>query len=242
MKTFAIFLFMANLLVLLSISRSHESDALSVTEAAPALQYIQFDGELALLDRRVAAPAEAEGAQPASLNLGADVVATAPNTSGQDASPRAAWCGASADLTNEAIAAQFEIAAAAAGAQVTIQRMEIAPSFTWWVHTVRYESESAARVDLRSMQAKSIDSFYMRSGELEGRISLGVFSREESARKVQSEIAKQGYSVEISKVEKIPKDLQIEVKLDDREQLKSSEWLSVLNKNTDVTLLEIECK
>ncbi len=78
-----------------------------------------------------------------------------------------------------------------------------AVSSTWWVHLPPFPDEAAARLVLTELQRKKIDSYYMRTGELVGGISLGVFSREESARQVQAELREKGYLAEVREIERM---------------------------------------
>ena len=67
----------------------------------------------------------------------------------------------------------------------------------YWVHIPPMTSRKVAIKLLRELQSKNIDSFLITEGELENGISLGIFSRLESAESVVSERAGQGYDAQV---------------------------------------------
>lgn len=98
---------------------------------------------------------------------------------------------------------------------------------TFWVHSRLFEREADALALLRELQGKNIDSYYIREGELAGRISLGVFSRNNSAEQVQSTLGAQGYRAEISRVARQVDRFWLDLELPSAAMLQSPEWLAL---------------
>jgi cell division septation protein DedD len=67
------------------------------------------------------------------------------------------------------------------------------------VYLPPFESRDAALKKLRELKAQAIDSFIIGDGERINGISLGVFSKEESAKKMQSSLKSKGYSASLIK-------------------------------------------
>ena len=99
---------------------------------------------------------------------------------------------------------------------------------TFWVHSRLFEREADALALLRELQGQNIDSYYIREGELAGRISLGVFSRNSSAEQVQSTLAAQGYSAEISRVARQVDRFWLDLEFASSAVLESPEWLALV--------------
>lgn len=81
-----------------------------------------------------------------------------------------------------------------------IQNKTIAGEPDYWVFLGPYESRRQALVVHRDMQARKIDSFLIADGELKNAVSLGLFSKEVGAKKMQEERKKQGLDARIKAV------------------------------------------
>ncbi|MDY6949316.1 MAG: SPOR domain-containing protein, partial [Pseudomonadota bacterium] len=110
------------------------------------------------------------------------------------------WCANTSIFADPATAAAFAQGAAGLGAEVSTELREQPVSSTWWVYLAAFSSEADARAMLSELQGKGIDSYFMRTGEMAGGISLGVYSREESARIAQRQLVDQGYMPDIREV------------------------------------------
>jgi len=84
--------------------------------------------------------------------------------------------------------------------QATLESGRVPVASTFWVYLPAFATEAEAFAMLEELQDKSIDSYYMRSGELAGGISMGVFSRRESAEVAQATLARRGYQASIGEV------------------------------------------
>jgi hypothetical protein len=95
---------------------------------------------------------------------------------------------------------------------------------------------------LEELQDNSIDSYYMRSGELKGGISLGVFSRQESALTAQSQLARRGYATSIAEVFRVESRPVLQLRLPGESYLESPEWLALMDNRDDLQLTENACE
>ncbi|HHX81773.1 MAG TPA: SPOR domain-containing protein, partial [Pseudomonadaceae bacterium] len=99
---------------------------------------------------------------------------------------------------------------------------------TFWVHTRLFDSQAEALTLLRELQAKDIDSYYIREGELAGRISLGVFSRNASAEQVQSVLGAQGYAAEVSRVARQVDRFWLDLEASSAAVLETPDWRALV--------------
>ena len=105
-----------------------------------------------------------------------------------------------------------------------------------------FETEAQARAVLKELQEKSIDSFYMRTGELVGGISLGVFAIRDSAFRVQANMRDQGYKAEVKEVQKMVSRIKLFARLENRLSLEQPNVQSLLLNSTSISLEEIPCE
>lgn len=101
---------------------------------------------------------------------------------------------------------------------------------THWVHSRLFANENEARELLSELQSRNIDSFYMRDGELAGRISLGVFSRAESAARLQETLRTQGYTAEVSQVRRQEERFWLELEAPSRGVLEAEGWRTLASR------------
>jgi hypothetical protein len=110
------------------------------------------------------------------------------------------------------------------GGEGGVEQREEPVSSTWWVHTLPLASETEARLLLAEMQSRGIDSYYLRDGQLTGGISLGVFSRQESARIAREQLGRQGYSAEITQIFRNSLRYYADIRLSDSGILGTPQW------------------
>lgn len=118
------------------------------------------------------------------------------------AAPRP-WCAELGPIADVAQAQALLPRLAALDITAELQTQEVPVSSTFWVYMPAFASEAEARRMLAELQERKIDSYYMRSGQFPGGISLGVFSRRASAETVQANLARQGYQSQIGEVERM---------------------------------------
>jgi cell division septation protein DedD len=152
------------------------------------------------------------------------------------------WCG---ELTgfagNEAVSA-FLAALPADQVSASVESREMPVSSTWWVHMPAFESETVALRMLEELQDNNIDSYYMRSGDLKGGISLGVFSRRESALTAQAQLARRGYATSIAEVFRMEERPVLKLRIADAGFLESIQWQDLLAGQDGPVLAENACE
>jgi hypothetical protein len=115
-------------------------------------------------------------------------------------------------------------------------------SSTWWVHLPPFKSQLEAQDVIDELVAKNIDNFYMRTGELAGGISLGVFSREESATTAQAELSARGYETSIKEIPRYVSKAYVTLEVTDADALGTEEWLDFLATKPDLETTEKLCE
>lgn len=152
------------------------------------------------------------------------------------------WCGLSDVFQTEEEANDWLSKWVSAGGVGSANPVVAPVSSTWWVHLPPFAAEADARVMLAELQTKKIDSFYMRTGELAGGISLGVFSRKESAYLWQADLQKRGYPALVKEIPRMGKLFQVAIELRARPLLAQPEFEEFLSPQSKPGVREIPCK
>lgn len=154
------------------------------------------------------------------------------------------WCAATGIFADQAGAAGFAQGLVNLGLEAEIVVREEPISSTWWVHipAETFASEAEARELLSELQARNIDSYYMRTGEMAGGISLGVYSREESAKIAQRQRADQGYTTSIRQVFRMEERPRVRLVMPDSRLRESPNWAAFLDSAGPVELTEFSCE
>lgn len=242
MKIFVALLIVANIAAWIWQS-GFSSPVAVVTREQPA--YTQAKVRLALLSETSPVPrlpsVAPNSVEPSSAVVPEPVEAVPAPTDEQPA-PTDSWCAVSEVLTQHKDAENLLAAWKTAGGVGEIASDEEPVSSTWWVHLPPFANEAAARIVLNELQQKKIDSYYMRSGELAGGISLGVFSREESARKVQAELRVKGYVTEVREIQRTEERSRLYLILENGSLGSNQLAAQTLAKFGVISLDEIPCK
>lgn len=115
-------------------------------------------------------------------------------------------------------------------------------SSTWWVHLPPFASQAEAQAVINELVIKGIDNFYMRTGELAGGISLGVFSTEESANRGQVELRGRGYEASIREIPRYASKASVTLEGSDADALTSAEWLAFFATKQNLATTEKLCE
>jgi hypothetical protein len=134
------------------------------------------------------------------------------------------WCATAGAFPDEQAAVGFRSAIVDLGGKGLLVSKDEPVSSTWWVYLPAFSSEAEARTVLAVLQEKRIDSYYMRTGELVGGISLGVFSREESANLARQQLAGRGYQASIKQIFRYEPRFYVEIELPDEALRRRPEW------------------
>jgi hypothetical protein len=246
MRTFAVLMMLLNLAYLAwNQIRQEDSAAMSSGQSffRPAEQSLVLLAELP----QVSSPAqEQEEASSESV----DPAFSEQNTEGetpvlanpeQNAIPQS-QCVDIAGFDDESEAAAFitEISEMNIAGSLEVRQEQV--SSTWWVHLPPFGSQSEAQIVIDELVAKGIDNFYMRTGELAGGISLGVFSRERTALVAQSELRDRGYEASIKEIPRYVSKPYVAIEAADPLQLESPEWKAFLATKTKLEATEKLCE
>ncbi len=152
------------------------------------------------------------------------------------------WCGISDELESRDPALAWLESWRNVGGEGRLIESEESVSSTWWVHLPPFKDEAQARVVLKELQEKSIDSFYMRTGELVGGISLGVFAIRDSAFLVKADMLKRGYKAEVKEIQKMATRIKLYAKLASRLSLGDHDVQALLKNSATISIDEIPCE
>jgi hypothetical protein len=124
--------------------------------------------------------------------------------------------------------------------QRDVQQEQI--SSTWWVHLPPFKSQIEAQRVIDELAAKGIDNFYMRTGELAGGISLGVFSREQAAITAQVALSSRGYKASIKEMPKYVSKAYVLIEASDPLLLETLERTAFSATKTKLEVTEKLCE
>ena len=152
------------------------------------------------------------------------------------------WCGQSVIVASSAEAASFLEQWRQMKGSGELHAVQEPTTSTWWVHLPPYKDETEANKKLVELREKKIDSYYMRKGELAGGISLGVYSRKQSAIQVQADLLKKGYKTELKEVYRTESRTRLELRLEDRSRMDGRGVRELLAGFQQLGVQEIPCR
>jgi hypothetical protein len=82
---------------------------------------------------------------------------------------------------------------------------------SYLVYLPPFQSRADALVKLHELKANGVDSFIIADGERINGISLGVFSKEESAKKLQNQLKDKGYSPLLANSSRISRQFSLQI-------------------------------
>ena len=112
----------------------------------------------------------------------------------------------------------------------------------YWVHIPPLASRDAAIRLLRELQAQKFDSFVITQGELANGISLGLFSKYDSAKTVRRRLMDAGYPVEIKTLSRQPESWWLELNPGAEEKLDTYFWDELVKRVPDIKKAKKRCK
>ncbi|NQD93914.1 SPOR domain-containing protein [Pseudomonas sp. CrR25] len=117
----------------------------------------------------------------------------APDRRVSDAPPTEAVCLFLGGFEQESAAAEIEQRLLSLDIRSRVQSVDAAAGVEYWVYLPPLASRQASLRQLRELQARKIDSYIITQGELANGISLGIFSRSDSAESVTQRLRDAGY-------------------------------------------------
>lgn len=122
-----------------------------------------------------------------------------------------------------------------------IKHIEITDGKNFWVYLKPEMSEKEALRRLYEIQAKSIDSYIIPTGELANGISFGQFSEIGAATEKADQVRAQGYVPEIKEIAKSHTEVWVEVKPKKEQKISDEQWLDLLKEEKTVEKRQNYC-
>lgn len=152
------------------------------------------------------------------------------------------WCGELGLFEQESAARDLLPALDAMGFKASLESGTVPVSSTFWVHLPPFDSRAEAFARLEELQDAGIDSYYMRTGSMAGGISMGVFSRLESAEQAQRQFARRGYETEIGEVFREEARWWLALRTEDSARLEAASWLAFRAEHSQLLVTENVCE
>lgn len=127
------------------------------------------------------------------------------------------------------------------GVPSVVKYIEIADGKNYWVYLKPEMSEKEALRRLYEVQAKSIDSYIIPSGELANGISFGQFSEIKDANLKAEQIRLQGYAAEVKEIPKSHSEIWVEVKDKYAQKINDQQWLDLLKEEKSIEKRQNYC-
>ncbi len=125
--------------------------------------------------------------------------------------------------------------------EAVIKNIEIADGKNYWVYLKPEMSEKEALRKLYEVQAKSIDSYIIPTGELANGISFGQFADVKEATDRVEKIRSQGYAAEIKEIPKSHSEVWVEIKDKSEQKISAEQWLELLKEENGIERRQNYC-
>lgn len=122
-----------------------------------------------------------------------------------------------------------------------IKNVEIADGKNYWVYIKPEMSEKEALRKLYEVQAKSIDSYIIPSGDLANGISFGQFGDVKDATDKAEKIRSLGYAAEIKELPKSHSEVWVEIKDRGEQKISTEQWLELLKEENGIERRQNYC-
>ncbi len=248
MRTFALLILFVNLGYLVWDHIKQREGG--VEYSADQSHFVPADQSLILLSELPPLPASATGDGAVSVSEQQALIPSEPEIQDDESVPVASvqadepelYCEIVSGFADQGEAESFigEVSDMGVPGELDMRQEQI--SSTWWVHLPPFKSQLEAQGVIDELVAKNIDNFYMRTGELAGGISLGVFSREESATTAQAELIARGYQTSIKEIPRYVSKAYVTLEVTDSDALGTEEWLAFLATKPNLETTEKLCE
>ncbi len=128
------------------------------------------------------------------------------------------------------------------GFQASAELLPSVETANFRVYMPPFNSETAARQTLQTLQENEIESFIISSGELSGGISLGLFSQQALALALQERLAGQGFATSIQNIVTANNEIWVTIKGLSQALLEGSELLDLLSEGLELEVKEKPCE
>lgn len=249
MRTFAFLMLFVNLIYLAWGQVGRDDDRVELS--ADQTGFISAEQSLKLLSE-LSSPATLSATTSVPLPVTNEPIPVVPAADvARDVSPAVApaqidepvlRCELISGFADQAEAEAFisELADKNVSGELALEQEQI--SSTWWVHLPPFASQAEAQAVINELVIKGIDNFYMRTGELAGGISLGVFRSEGSAITAQAELKGRGYETSIREIPRYLSKAYVTLEESESGALTSAEWLAFLASKQNLAATEKLCE
>ncbi|WP_461538640.1 SPOR domain-containing protein [Spongorhabdus nitratireducens] len=134
------------------------------------------------------------------------------------------WLGPLAD-DKEASQLQQRLFVISIPARIIDNKIETSPDY--WVYMKPLVNRDEAARLRKELHAKKIDSFVINEGDLRNGLSLGLFSREQAAKKLQQNIYRAGYETDIRLVPRYRHEFWVELSEASDQLMEDKLWESL---------------
>ena len=155
--------------------------------------------------------------------------------------PEERVCDMIGPFSEEVSARQIQNRLAARDIGVSLYQLTVPGEPDYWVHLGPMTSRKEAVATLRELQAEGIDSFLITEGELKNGISLGFFTRQELATRVQAQRLKQGYDAKIREVPRNHNEIWAVFEPGEFSEFSLRVWEEIQAGHTDLELRKNYC-
>lgn len=149
------------------------------------------------------------------------------------------WLLGPFDEKSAAKALQVRLQANGVGVDISKLATPVAPDY--WVYIEPQASRRAAVALLRELQARQIDSFIVSEGELENAISLGIFSKENSAKRILAKHQEQEYPVMMTTIPRQVEEFWGVLTIGEHAKLAESRWGTLKEQGDGFTMKQNFC-
>ena len=122
-----------------------------------------------------------------------------------------AMCVSVGPYEDEAVGRSLIKNLAVEGVASELDQLELSKELQYWVILPPFPTRKEAMQSLRNLQAKKIDSYLISSGELRNSISLGLFSKKQSAQGVLASVKDAGFPAQLVEKERVRSEFWVRI-------------------------------
>jgi len=123
----------------------------------------------------------------------------------------------------------------------SLQGIDLTAGVDYWVYLPPLVSRQASLRQLRELQSRNIDSYIITVGDLSNGISLGIFSRKDSAESVVSRLLELDYSAAIRELPRAHRKYWVRVESQSRHHLDEQLLLSMVRDFSGLQHRQMPC-
>ena len=125
--------------------------------------------------------------------------------------------------------------------QSEVQQVDAATGVDYWVYLPPLASRQASLRQLRELQSRNIDSYIITVGDLSNGISLGIFSRKDSAEGVVARLREVGYAALVRELPRMHRKYWVRVAVASRNQLDDAILRGLKNDMPELQHRQMSC-